>query len=118
MVTDGTIDYDTANKYKNDISGYLQEHDSEWYNNASNLHSAAVSGQVQSANPFANMYLQPFNFSTVLKTKMPVKPTVDVHRRGGRLPAEDILWIEKNKNAAKTIAKLHEDILKLLKVGK
>ena len=48
------------------------------------------------------------------------KPTTEVvqNRRGGRLPVEDILWIEKNKNAAKTIARLHEDVLKLLKVGK
>ena len=48
------------------------------------------------------------------------KPQIEVvqRRRGGRLPVEDILWLEKNKNAAKTIAKLHEDVLKLLKVGK
>ena len=81
------------------------------------MYQNALINNARSVNPFASMVNYP-HMPIAVSQHMPIQPTVVANRRGGRLPVEDILWIEKNKNAAKTIAKLHEDILKLLKVGK
>ena len=116
----GAIDDETAYNHQDDIESYLKAYDSKWYGNNHNLYQSEVASRIQSTNLFAPAFTQYGTLPMMQSVTRITKPTTEVvqRRRGGRLPVEDILWIEKNKNAAKTIARLHEDVLKLLKVGK